>query len=60
MCQEIVEPRAVTMPMHGKPYKYGIPRDHISQGHLAEHSAFILYAPTFCAYVNQAIPHKDI
>jgi len=48
------------LPMHGKPYKYGIPRDHISEGHLAEHSAFILCAATFSAYVNQAIPHKDI
>jgi hypothetical protein len=30
------------------PYKYGIPENHIPQGHLVEHVACILHAPTFC------------
>jgi hypothetical protein len=60
MCQENVKPRDVSMPMHGKPYKYGIPGDHVLQGHLAEHVACILHVPTFCTFVNHVTPHKDI
>ncbi len=38
----------------------GIPSDHISRGHLIEHSPSIIHAPTFCIHVDQATPHKDI
>jgi hypothetical protein len=58
MCQKSVEPRDVSMLMHGKPYKYGILEDCVPEGHLVEHTACILHAPTFCNLSTMLLPTK--